>query len=150
MREVPRDVHGERSRSDDQEDRGTDDRGGALHDRSIPNAAANCADRASAGVVFNFSDGRELRTSNALDLRRVGAAVVHFATPNVVVNGGPLEMAVVSRGACGPSVPPRVRSPHDTGSYRSKVIDSLVFSSLPITERDQSGFQPISSSNIYT
>ena len=42
VREVPRDVHGERARSDDQEDRGTDDRGGALHDRSILNAAESC------------------------------------------------------------------------------------------------------------
>ena len=49
VREVPRDVHGERARSDDQEDRGTDDRGGALHDRSILNSAANRADWASAG-----------------------------------------------------------------------------------------------------
>ncbi len=35
VREGPRDVHGERARSDDQEDRGTDDRGGALHGRSM-------------------------------------------------------------------------------------------------------------------
>jgi len=53
VREVPRDVHGERARSDDQEDRGTDDRAGALHDRSIPNAAANRLDSASAGVAWS-------------------------------------------------------------------------------------------------
>jgi len=41
VREMPRDVHGERARSDDKEDRGTDDRGGALHGRSILNAAAS-------------------------------------------------------------------------------------------------------------
>ena len=54
-REVPRDVQGERARSDDQEDCGTDDRGGALHDRSIPNAAANRADWTSAGVSLKRS-----------------------------------------------------------------------------------------------
>ena len=81
VREVPRDVHGERAWSDDEEDRGTDDRGGALHDRIILYAAA----WASAGValMFNVSDDREPRTGDALDLRRVGAAKVRFATPNV-------------------------------------------------------------------
>jgi hypothetical protein len=40
VREVPRDVRGERARSDDQEDRRTDDCGGALHDRSVTERCA--------------------------------------------------------------------------------------------------------------
>jgi hypothetical protein len=50
VREVPRDVHGERARSDDQEDRGTDDRGGALHDRSIVQWMPSHSTRARAAA----------------------------------------------------------------------------------------------------
>ena len=78
VREVPRDVHGERARSDDQEDRGTDDRGGALHDRSIPNAAANRADSASAGVAFTRAHRPVMPTSRGRTRRRT-ARLIQYA-----------------------------------------------------------------------
>ena len=62
-REVPRDEHGERPRSDDQEDRGTDDRGGALHDRRLLDAAANPADLARAGVSGRLDRGVRRRSA---------------------------------------------------------------------------------------
>src|SRR4029077_1780807 len=58
-------------------------------------AAARCTigayptppDWASARVAFNFSDDRELRTSDVLDLRRVGAAKVRLRRLTPALSG---------------------------------------------------------------
>ena len=105
VREVPRDVHGERARSDDEEDRGTDYRGGALHNRSILHAAANPADWASAGValMFNVSDDRELRTSDVLDLRSGGLQRCDLRRLTLEITGAPASRSPKIKARAGAS-----------------------------------------------
>ena len=94
VREVPRDVHGERARSDDQEDRGTDDRGGALHDRSLLNAAADRADWASAGV------GRRLREVLVAFEPAIEVARDHCLATGVAIKAAAGDRLVLAVG-CG-------------------------------------------------